>query len=480
MGHAMQFRQKGFGVIDMMLWMVLFTSGLTLRAHLDSQAQLATRSNGYGSQISQINGALQELLATNPTFPDGVYTDLEFLRSTDCDTPGLANDHYLPCEFTLDTIAVARFFTNITITTTVSAVPGTDIKVSTAVFGPFTNFQGEPDPVVAGQVSTAVNGYVISSHSPITASVRSFVDIDRDTSEVIVTNTSNPVSDTWIRADGANFMNANFTFSLDADGVPRSGINNAAFIRSQVFIDWDDDAFGLDPSETSRLRRLTMDGDIQLEQGGAIFSTDGSIVVETSGELDSINLQSENGINLDPGPDDNSAVGEGEDRVVINGSGIIEFTDAFINAGAVNGVGGIQSYLTNFLPKLALQALWIASDSDPIVPAPVCIEGATPAVVIHDGRTSGNVYSPNQRQVPSFFSTTSRAQPIWISSDGSSTDGSDPDREISGWEIQFIDSFAGHKNQDERVEVPLEAEKVVSTYCDYSNLLPANVRYPPS
>ena len=433
-------RQKGLAVIDIMLWMVIFSIGLTVRAAIDSRQATQTRAINLAGQVREINASLQELLSTQPTFPDGVYVDLDFLRSVDCDVPGTAAQHYLPCQFQLGTMSIGRFFQNITITSTPSAVPGVAVKISTSVFGPFVDRAGVPDPAIAGTVASAASGYTISASSPIVASVRSLYDVDINTAEVIAINTANPVTDQWVRIDGANFMNNHFTFSLDANGLPISGVQNAAFVQAQNFIDWDDPNFNVDPSGTSNLNELKVNGDIEIVGDGSIYNAgvDEDLRLQARGGGD-IELLTDGAIQLTPGLDPT-------DLVYINGTGFISIADAVMRLnGDIN--------LTNLLPKIAMQSMWIIEGLNNYVEAPACVIGGNPLVIAHNGRVNTIVHNPIQagagREIMAY--STTRAEPVFNGAD------------LTGWFILSADTHP------EGSGAQLDSQLVVTTYCDYSN-----------
>lgn len=436
MNHRNRSRQSGLAIIDIMFWMVIFSIGITIRAALDNRQAIQLRSAHMATQVREINSALQELLSSEPTFPDGVYTDLNFLRSNTC-VDGLADEHYLPCAMTLDNLSISKYFQNITITSTPSAVPGVDVKISTSVFGPFLDRNGLPDPAIAGQVAMAASGYVISANSPVVASVRNFYDIDIDNALVIAVNTANPVSDTWIRTDGSNWMNNHFTFSLDDLGVPRSGVRNASFVEAQNFIDWDDPSFNVDPSGTSNLNDLKVHADIEVVGGGAVYADGDDLEIQARNGGD-VNITTDDAINLVPGTDST-------DLVYVKGTGYISIVDAVMRLGS-------DINLTHLLPKMPIQDAWVIDGLNNYVPAPSCYLGANPLVIAHKGREVGIVYHPLQNgyNYKNSYHSTTKAEAEYNGAG-----------EISGWYVVSADT---HPNGDGS---PIENMLVVTTYCDY-------------
>lgn len=430
----------GFAVLDAMLWMVIVSMGLVIRSTIDSNTSGLAQSGQYGKEIREINSALQELLSTNPNFPDGLYEDLSILRSTECATPGLADDHYLPCDATLETLKVGPLLNGIVVTSTASAVLNVDIKISNATFGPFTSRDGQLDPTIAGQVAASANGYIINAHSPIVASVRSFYGVDFDASTVVATNTANPATDTWARTDGGNEFNANFTFSLDDAGNPRSDVVNARSVISQTFVDWDDATRFVDPSGQSVIGGLDVNDSLRIVGDGAIVNEGNDLRLIAPNNSVSITSSDVIALNVGPNP---------EDRVVVTGSGLIQADDIYVTEKSTN------IPISELLPSIVLKAVFIANHDDRIPyiredGSSICEMGSEPRIVIAAGRRiSIDQDSPPEKD----WAPTREKRAMGVAhavDDGYS------------FLIQYINAMTGE---------PLDEQRVVNFYCDFAGVL---------
>ena len=208
-------------------------------------------------------------------------------------------------------------------------------------------------------------------------------------------------------------------------------------------MDWDDARFVVDPNDRSFLNELTLLNDLTFTGDGTV-DANGMMEISASEE---IRIMSDENIELAPGP---------ASRAIVHGE--LEVDDILLRTGSYN------TWITNLLPRISLQAMYVASWDNPYVPVPDCLLTSTPLVVIHAGREEDTPRSPyssgsGRDRTQSRTAAVAEYMPVCAAAGVSEP----------CWQIREKDV---HPRAPAN-EVDLDFERVVTTYCDNTASLPS-------
>lgn len=428
--RASHSNQRGFGVVDAMISLVILASVITVRFAMDSRDSDRLWAGRLGHEMRQINDAIASLLSTEPGFPVGTYTDFNFLRHTSC-PDGTANMHYLPCAFTVADTLVGRFYIDTVVTQVMNGAGTGTVQFGTSRFGPIQKRDGVNDASIAGVAGAVAQGYSLDVNSPISASTRALYSLDIGTATIEALTTSDPSSDQWLRTGGDNEMAGDLNFTPDGVGEPVFDINGVNDVVAKRFVDHDDENYFVDPAGTSNINNLNM--------GGNLTINDSSTIGTASGDL---NLNGADGVIINPGAGEVVIPGNSP------GEGVLSVNDLVVRGFNEN------FNLSDMLPVYSAQGAFLAGHND-LVAKPECPTGASQIITIGSGFRVG---AENADQIVNdrVFSTD-------YACDGSTSVGSQPlgcqsaPLQADFWTLRYTNPL----NQSEYTE----DVRVVMTYC---------------
>lgn len=273
-------KHRGLALMDVGLWSMAMMTGLGLRLAADSRVFENQWAGNVGQELYVLSSAIQQLSADQPFIADGTYEAWDILRSVDCDSPGIAEEHYLPCDFEVNSTLIGQYFENIEVSSVPSSVPGVPVKNVALNMRPIARHLREADPALSGMVAATAIAMSTSSNSPIETSVISNISMDRDTGAVSASYVSDPTTNVLLRADGITRMRGTLHFGQAGDD-PGFAVTGVKDIVSDRFVDWDDRDFVLDPAGVSRLNQAVSESEVAVSR---IDSIDGSQTIDPSGK----------------------------------------------------------------------------------------------------------------------------------------------------------------------------------------------------
>ena len=431
-------QNSGFALVELMFALVILSVILSIKLMSDQRDSDRIWAGRLGHEIRTYNDGLASLLASEPGFPVGAYLDFNFLRHTSCpDGNGTANQHYIPCDFTIATTRLGDFFQSTTVASQPSGVAGVNMLLGTTVIGPISRTPGGSDAAIAGLAGAIAQGYSINVNTPVAATIASRYTLDQPTATITAVTTSNPGDDLWLRTDGANTQNANITFSLDGGGQPRSDIDGVRNVIGQQFVDWDNNAFFVDPAGESEMNDVNVN---QVDVANRVVLEDAAEIATDAGDL---NVNGADGVSIDPGI--GSVVIEGDNP----GEGILDANDVIVRAFNENFV------LSDILPNFSMKGGFVAPHHS-FVPKPDCPAGSDSKIIIHSGfrvGADGADQVVDQRVFMSEFACDGDD-----AVQGPGCDGAVP-LFPNSWTVRYLNPANGAEYPDD--------ERIVTTYCRF-------------
>jgi len=259
-------KEKGFTLIEFLFFLAIISVPIILGMQLKKHESDQNKGRMIGMKLMEYNQGVSRYLSLNSTLvdirsedTDGndeiVRTGVDWLRSSECSDSGLADRHYLPCNFTdgVPGINNLTFTTRLDISTANSMSSHTYIDFRNETFG-VGNLSSISESMLGLAALTAMGGdsnqiFTLASDDDVgsgieadgTPSTKIFLgasdnrylycplnldaslldpncittqdETDIEGGLLVAISNSESSRDSWVRTDGSNFVDNRFTFN---------------------------------------------------------------------------------------------------------------------------------------------------------------------------------------------------------------------------------------------------------------------------